>query len=693
MTTAVEPILRVRNFGVGYRVSGRDLPALQDVSFDIRPQEIVGLVGESGSGKSTVASAILGILARNGRVTEGSIEFAGRDLTLLKPEEMRLVRGAEIAMVFQDPLGSLNPTMTVGQQLLRVAASHAEKSPKTISARRARIMQLFGEVGIPDPSRRFDDYPHQFSGGMRQRIVIAMALMLEPRLIIADEATSALDVTLQAQILELFGEVRERHGTSLLLISHDLGVVAQTCDRVSVMYAGRIVETAGTASLFGDPKHPYTKALLAAAPSYEERDATTRGIPGRVPALHELPAGCAFAERCVHRHATCDTTMPALHLADRHDVRCHLYDPSPAAVPVRVADPSPVVSYNTRPISDDAQRGSPLVVVRNLVKEFGEHRSLADRLHHRRAHAVHAVSSVDLDLYRGEILGLVGESGSGKTTLALTLMRLIEPTSGEIHFDAVDVKAIPRGDLRRLRARMQLILQDATASLSPKMRVRDLLAEPYKINRTPPGQRSSPEELLELVGLSPDLAGKFPYQLSGGQARRVGIARALSLKPDLIVADEPTSGLDVSAAAGVLALMNDLREQFGITYLIITHDLNLVGQIADRIMVMYLGQVVEAGTTQQIFEDPVHPYTQGLLAAVPRVQVLDVERAAVPRGEMPSPRTPPSGCRFHTRCRLATELCSEAQPDEIDVEPGHFGSCHFWAEARATRPPLVATKP
>jgi peptide/nickel transport system ATP-binding protein len=693
MRTRVDPILRVRNIGVGYRVSGHDLPALQDVSFEIRPREIVGLVGESGSGKSTVASAIIGILARNGRVTDGSIEFAGRDLTLLKPEEMRLVRGAEIAMVFQDPLGSLNPTMRVGHQLLRVAASHPEKSLKSVAARRARIIELFGEVGIPDPDRRFDDYPHQFSGGMRQRIVIAMALMLEPRLIIADEATSALDVTLQAQILELFREVRERHGTSLLLISHDLGVVAQTCDRVSVMYAGKIVETADTSRLFRDPKHPYTKALLAAAPSYEDRDTTTRGIAGRVPGLHELPAGCAFAARCVDRHLACETAMPPLHRFDNHDVRCHLYDPTGSAVPVRSADPPPVVSQSVRPITDDADRRSPLVVVRGLVKDFGEHRSIADRMRHRSAHAVHAVSAVDLDLFPGEILGLVGESGSGKTTLAMTLMRLVEPTSGDIRFDGNDVSAMARGDLRRLRARMQLILQDAPASLSPKMRVRNLLTEPYKITRTPIDQRSSPEDLLGLVGLSPDLADKFPYQLSGGQARRVSIARALSLRPDLIVADEPTSGLDVSAAAGVLGLMNDLREQLGITYLIITHDLNLVGQVADRIMVMYLGQVVEAGTTQQIFEDPVHPYTQGLLAAVPRIQALDVELAAVPRGEMPSPRTPPPGCRFHTRCRMATERCAEATPVQVHFEPEHFGSCHFWEEARATRPPLVAAKP
>ncbi|MGE3194852.1 MAG: oligopeptide/dipeptide ABC transporter ATP-binding protein, partial [Microbacteriaceae bacterium] len=398
------------------------------------------------------------------------------------------------------------------------------------------------------------------------------------------------------------------------------------------------------------------------------------------------------ADRCVHRHSTCDVAMPPLHSVEAHDVRCHLCDPAPDAAAVRVANPSSPISYAVRSTGDRVDRGVPLVTVRGLVKDFGESLSFADRLHRRRAHAVQAVSKVDLDVCRGEILGLVGESGSGKTTLAMTLMRLIEPTAGEIHFDGVDVRAIPRGDLRRLRARMQLILQDAQASLSPKMRVRSLLTEPYKINRIPADQRSSPEELLDLVGLSPDLADKFPYQLSGGQSRRVSIARALSLKPDLIVADEPTSGLDVSAAAGVLALMNDLREQLGVTYLIITHDLNLVGQVADRIMVMYLGQVVEAGTTQQIFEDPVHPYTQGLLAAVPRVQVPDVALAAVPRGEMPSPRTPPAGCRFHTRCRLATERCSASAPAQVHFDPEHFGSCHFWEEARATRPPLAVAE-
>jgi peptide/nickel transport system ATP-binding protein len=688
-------LLDVRDLGVTYRVRGVDLPALQEVSLTIRRGEIVGLVGESGSGKSTVASAILGILARNGQISGGSIEFEGRDLTRLAPDSLRRVRGAEITMIFQDPLGSLNPTITVGRQIMKVAASHPEKSSGSTGARRRRVLQLFEEVGIPDPADRFDYYPHQFSGGMQQRVMIAMALMLEPALIIADEATSALDVTLQAQILELFREVRRRHGTSMLLISHDLGVVAESCDQVSVMYAGRIVETADTRALFAEPRHPYTKALIEVAPSYEDRAELSRGIPGRVPGLHELQRGCAYADRCQHRHAACVEDVPSMYPIGDHFVRCYLYRggggtaPEPADLQQTEIRPASVQpAARSASVTKSAQE--PLVVVRGLSKSFDERQGLVGRLRGQHAQPVQAVVDVDLELHRGEIVGLVGESGSGKTTLALTLLRLVSATSGQIRFDGVDVRTLGASGLRQLRRRMQIILQDPVGSLSPRLRVRTLLSEPYEINRTPTSERTPVPELLELVGLSPEVGDKYPAQLSGGQARRVSIARALALKPDLIIADEPTSGLDVSAAAGVLALMDDLRSTLGITYLVITHDLNVVGQIADRLSVMYLGRIVESGPTEQIFEDPVHPYTQGLLAAVPRIHQEDTaaEGQKVPRGEMPSPRTPPPGCRFHTRCRLRDDVCTIEVPEIDVVGPDHVVACHRWLEARSTRVPL-----
>jgi oligopeptide/dipeptide ABC transporter ATP-binding protein len=682
-------LLQVRGLQVAYRVAGTDLTALDDVSFDIDEGEILGLVGESGSGKSTVAAAMLRILARNGRITAGSIRFGGRELTTFTPEQMRRVRGGEIAMIFQDPLGSLNPTMTVGHQLLYVAGSHPERTARSHNAIRSRIVELFTEVGIPDPEQRFDDYPHQFSGGMRQRVMIAMALLLRPSLIIADEATSALDVTLQAQILDLFRQVRETHGTSVLLVSHDLGVVAQTCDRVSVMYAGRIVEAAQTRLLFAQPLHPYTRDLIATAPSYDERDHTLRGIPGRVPSLREMPPGCAYADRCVHRVAECDDQPPVVEVG-QHLVRCIMYADTASRrgseYQVRVTQ-ARACAVDIHPTDSTAE---PLVALRGVTKHFGVHRTLFERARGVAPTPVRAVDNVDLELRRGEILGLVGESGSGKTTLAMTIMRLTDVTSGEIEFDGIDMRGVDRDRMRRLRTRMQIILQDPVGSLSPRMRVRDLIAEPYAINRIPlPSGRVT--ELLGLVGLSPELEDKYPYQLSGGQARRVSIARAVALQPDLIVADEPTSGLDVSAAAGVLSLMQELRDRLGITYLLITHDLNVVGQIADRVCVMYLGQIIESGTVAQIFEDPVHPYTQGLLAAVPRPRPHpgdDSPREVVPRGEMPSPRHPPSGCRFHTRCRLATPMCAVDTPELDAVSDGHVVSCHFWMEARQTRPRL-----
>ncbi len=679
-------LLEVAHLGVNYRVDGCDLEAVHDVSFIIDSKEMMGLVGESGCGKSTVATALLGILPRNGWVSSGSVRFKESELTTLSPERYRRIQGAEIAMIFQDPLTSLNPTFTIGRQLVEVAASHPEVSPSTTSARRRRAIDLLREVGIPDAASRMDDYPHQFSGGMRQRIVIAMALMLEPALLVADEATSALDVTLQAQILELFNTIREQRGTSVLLVSHDLGMIAETCDRVRVMYGGRIVEEGDVRSLFTAPLHPYTRALLRSAPSYLRRDVRLRGIPGRVPALTDPPHGCRFSDRCEFHLERCDVCEPALSSVGERTVRC-----------IRVIDGTIAESWHdtSETVIEKAgperaiESGPVMFRAVSLATHFDATPTLWQRVARSALQPVRAVDGVDLELRRGEVLGLVGESGSGKTTLGQTILRLIPATSGQMTFDGIDLRSADRRLLRSLRRRMQMIFQDPTASLSPRMQVGRLLTEPYRIHRVPVAERYSVEQLFELVGLSPEHATKFPYQLSGGQARRVGIARALALKPELIVADEPTSGLDVSAAASVLTLMDDLRRELGLTYVLITHDLNVVGHIADRIAVMYLGHVVETGSADQILNDPVHPYTQALLAAVPHwdVAITGEQRMAraIPPGEVPSPRTPPPGCRFHTRCPIAAEICRVEVPVLEPLGADHTAACHFRIEARAQR--------
>ena len=521
--------------------------------------------------------------------------------------------------------------------------------------------------------------------------MIAMALLLEPSLIIADEATSALDVTLQAQILELFAQVRDTHGTSILLVSHDLGVVAKTCDRVAVMYAGQVVESAlGRVAVHRSwpPVHAGARGHRAVVRGPSTRVAW---IPGRVPSLHEIPVGCSFAERCAHRHGDCVRMPQLIQVSPHHNVRCVLYESDLAAAVIHDAVASDGRSAaNGEPASTpfESVAARPLLTARAVTKHFEARRSILERIRRVSPQPIRAVDRVDLDLQRGEILGLVGESGSGKTTLAMTLMRLTEANSGWIEVDGIDLRSLDRSGLRRLRSRMQMILQDPIGSLSPRMRVRDLLREPYVVNGKPvPDGRVN--ELLELVGLSSELAEKVPYQLSGGQARRVSIARALALEPALIVADEPTSGLDVSAAAGVLSLMKDLRDRLGVSYLIITHDLNVVGQIADRIAVMYLGQVVESGTTAQIFEDPVHPYTQGLLAAVPTIHdAAGTPAKGVPRGEMPSPQRPPSGCRFHTRCPIAVPSCSTVGQMLEAVDEHHVVACQLWPQARRSHPPF-----
>ena len=695
-------LLEVDDLEIGYHVGSGVLRALAGVSFSVRPGEIVGIVGESGCGKTTLASALLRLLPPNGEIRGGSVLFRDRDLRALSGEELRQLRGQEIAMIFQDPLTSLNPTFTVGRQMIDVQRAHLKADRSTL---RKRALELLEQVGIPDAAERLDDYPHQFSGGMRQRIMIAMALLLGPALLIADEPTSALDVTLEAQIVELLRRLRDSHGTAILFVSHDLGVISQLCDRVVVMYAGRAVEQGPVDQIFGAPRHPYTQALLAAVPSARHRGERLATIPGRVPSLSALPSGCAFHPRCPHAQDVCVRDAPRdLALPEGSRVQCHIYDEaslyphdtvaSGGVVTARVVAERTVeavgaeTSTPATSVGDDA-----LVRVESLRTYFDDSGGLFRRVTGGRRPPVRAVDDVDLDLRRGEVVGLVGESGSGKTTLGRAILGLAPVTAGRIVFDGQDVAALSRRRLRRLRRRAQMIFQDPYSSLSPRLRVSYLLTEPYQINRVPQGEQHSVDELLAMVELSSEQSTKYPHELSGGQARRVGIARALALNPDFLIADEPTSGLDVSAAAAILNLMKDLGRRLGLTYLVITHNLSVVGFIADRIAVMYLGQIVEIGPGERVLTAPAHPYTLGLLSALSEPDPSRTgrrHRLLVP-GEIPSPRNPPPACRFHTRCPFATDICRELAPPLAPIEAGHAVACHHWQRVRESAAASTAT--
>lgn len=540
-----EPVLRVEGLDVRYHLKAKTVEALHDINLDVPAGGVVGVVGESGSGKSTLGSAMMRLLPPNASVGSGSLLFQGRDLLTLPEDALRRIRGRRIAMIFQDPITSLNPTFRISSQMINAQRAHAEDGRERTDTLRRRAVEMLDRVGIADAERRIDDYPHQFSGGMLQRIMIATVLLLRPDVLICDEATSALDVTLQAQILDLLKTLCHEEGTALVFISHDMGVIAEMAHQVSVLHNGRVVESGPADDVLTRPQHPYTRKLLAAIPS-------RHGAPR---AEGELADGA---------------TRPLLEI---HDLHVHF--------------------HGQRPLLGRVTGGQQQVVT--------------------------AVDGVDLTFDRGEIVGLVGESGSGKTTLGKALLRLVPITKGEVSFDGTDLATLGRGEWRRQRRRLQMIFQEPFGSLSPRMRVDQLLTEPYRINRTPSDQRYAVAELLELVHLPGEQATKYPHQLSGGQARRVGIARALAMHPDFIVADEPTSGLDVSAASAVLDLLQELRARLSLTLLIITHDLNVVGYLADRIAVMHQGAIVEHGTTDDVMDNAQHPYTQKLLASIPKL--------------------------------------------------------------------------
>jgi peptide/nickel transport system ATP-binding protein len=688
----MEPVLNLANLSISITLPHTVVHPAGNIELDVGAGETLGLVGESGSGKSMTALAVMGLLPIGGAVTEGSIKLAGRELTALRPEELRQLRGNELAMVFQDPLTSLDPTKTVGYQVAEPVRQHRGASRAEALNRALDMLAL---VGMPRPREIADNYPHQLSGGLRQRVMIAMALACEPKLLIADEPTTALDVTIQAQILDLLAGLKERLGMAMLLITHDLGVIAGHADRVSVMYAGRIVETADTGSLFRGMRHPYTQALLASIPqlSQDPRQplATIGGLP---PDLADPPPGCRFAARCRYATDKCRAEEPPLNYA-AGDNRFACWHPVDGPLPLALTTVTPGAPPPASPPNGHrpavtaagpvAEPGpEPLLDLRDLVKEYPVTSGAVLR---RKVAAVHAASGVSFSVPAGSTFGLVGESGCGKTTIGKLIVALEKPDSGDVRLAGVDLATLSGGALRRQRRDLQLMFQDPLASLDPRMRVGSILGEPLAVQHS--GDRANRQqrvlELLGEVGLPASAVDRYPHEFSGGQRQRIGLARALALNPKLIVADEPVSALDVSIRAQVLNLMKRLQAEYGLTYVVISHDLTVVRYMADRIGVMYLGKLVELGSGDDIYARAAHPYTAGLIGAIP-VPDPETERAKsgpAVTGELPSPVHPPSGCRFRTRCPRAQDLCAAEEPPLRDFGPGHLAACHFPLQAPA----------
>ena len=670
-------LLAIEDLSVSYRVDGREHTALAHATVWAQKGEIVGLVGQSGSGKSTLAHALVGLLPPNAHLDSGRVCLDGIDLSALTPDELRRTRGRGIAMIFQDAATSLNPRLTVGAQLVQVLRCHDVPGR---AARRARALASLGEVGLPDPRRAFAMHPHELSGGMRQRVMIAMALLLDPKLIVADEATSALDVTLQAQILELLLRVREEHGTAILFISHDLGVVSQLCDRTIVMRDGRVVEEIEDPSNWTACKHPYTQALAAVGPLARRHGAVLPFEGQPLPTQH----GCTFATQCPHRRTECTDSLPDLYAEPLGRVRCFAYSLDLGrlwAHKPQIADWTAEVTPIQSPQPHEDTDRPELLAVENLEVRFAQHPGALHR--GVTSDGVRAVDGVSLTLNRGVILGVVGESGSGKTTLGEAIMNLVRPTAGTITFDGMAANAMSRSRRSEFRRRAQMVFQNAHSSLSPRRQVGFIVNEPQQILKIPKSERAQPAAILKSVGLPENLLNSYPSQLSGGQARRVGLSRALACDPDLLVADEPTAGLDASAAASVAGLLSTLRDQRRLAIVLISHDLSLVSRLADELCVMYFGKIVEKGAIADIIAAPAHPYTEALLSLLPDADDGGGirRRELLVEGEIPNQADPPGGCRFHPRCRYRRDICTTQEPPLATVTTGtHKAACHFSSE-------------
>ena len=672
-------LLDIRNLNVDFCTPRGRVHALRDISFKVPKGKIVGVVGESGSGKSTVIWTITRLLAGNAVVESGEALFDGEDILGFDEKKMMGFRGEQVSVVFQDPMTSQSPVLSYQQQMTDIL--YRRKGMAEADKRR-RAVDMMRRVGIPDPESRIVQYPHQFSGGMRQRAGIAMALLMDPMLLIADEPTTALDVTMEAQIIHLIRELQSEFEATIMVVSHNLGLIAELCDEVVVMYAGEVVEYGDVREIFYNAAHPYTKALLDCDPARE----TTRSrylpiIPGDIPDLHLRLKGCVFASRCPRAMPVCTETAPENHAvsSDGHAARCHLLDEMDGTGPAHQSVPGEASSRRAGERLAKNARGdaTPLLEVADLNVRFRIMGAVKARIKGVGDPFVDAVLGATLTLHTGETLGLVGESGSGKTTLGRAILGLVHAQSGIARFEGKDLLGLSPRAFKPLRRDMAMMFQDPVGSLSPRQTVRSLITEPFEIHGIA-GKNLDQEaaRLCEMVRLPHNFLSRYPHELSGGQARRVGVARALALNPKLIIADEPTAGLDVSVQGEILNLMSELQAEHGLGYLIISHNLPVVRHISDKLAIMYLGRLVERGDCEVIFERPAHPYTEALVRGVPqpdpdkRRTLLSIE------GEVPSLTSRPSGCEFHTRCKYATERCRTERPAETALTDGRVVTCH-----------------
>ena len=665
-TDAAAPLLEVVDLHTEFVTARGIVRAVEGVSFTVRRGEVVAIVGESGSGKSVTALSIMRLLPRqSARIPKGRIVFDGRSLLDLDDEQMRKLRGRDISMIFQEPMTSLNPILTIGLQITEPLKIHLGM---TDAQAQARAVELLGLVGIPDPEGRLEQYPHQFSGGMRQRVMIAIGLACNPKLIIADEPTTALDVTIQAQILELMKNLSRKLNIALIIITHNLGVVARYADRVIVLYAARVAEQGSADAVFHRPRHPYSMGLLRSVPRLDRpRGAKLETIEGLPPNLVDGSSGCRFAPRCPYRIAVCDQEPPLSPTDTGGFSRCHRHaEIATGKITWAAAEGKAEITAATS--------AEPLLSVRNLSKYFPVGGGW------RRDRVVRAVEDVSFDIFPGETLGLVGESGCGKTTVGRLILHLETPTKGSIRLAGIDLASATAADLKTMRRKVQVIFQDPYSSLNPRMTVGQIVGEPLHVYRIVPGAQQAEArvaELLENVGLRREIAERYPHQLSGGQRQRVGIARALAMEPSFIVCDEAVSALDVSIQGQIINLLEELQRKYGLAYLFIAHDLAVVRHISLRVVVMYFGRIMEVADRDTLYREPLHPYTKVLLDAAP-VPDPTIEKGREPRlikGELPSHLAPPAGCVFNTRCPIASQECREVVPPLEQKKPGHYAAC------------------